>query len=61
MSTFLQTALAAEAHWQFVHEGENLNSAKSLKMPYRNPEANNFQERRAEFETNVDVDQKVSV
>jgi hypothetical protein len=32
--TFLQTALAAEAHLahgQFVHEGANLNCAKSLK------------------------------
>jgi hypothetical protein len=31
------------------------------KIPYRNPETNNFQDRRAELETKVEVDQKESV
>jgi hypothetical protein len=30
-------------------------------MPYRNPETNTFQDRGAEFESEVDVDQKESV
>jgi hypothetical protein len=30
-------------------------------MPYQNLETNNFQDRRAEFDAKVDVDQKESV
>jgi hypothetical protein len=62
-STFLQAALAAEAHLadgQFVHAGENLNCAVT-KIPYRNPETYSFQDRRTERETKLDVDQKQSV
>jgi hypothetical protein len=45
----------------FLREGENLNCAKSLKIPYWNLETNNFQDRRTEFETKLDMDQQETV
>jgi hypothetical protein len=55
-STPLQTTLAADAHLaerQFLHEEQTFNSAKSLIYRAGTRETNNFQNRRAEFQTKV--------
>jgi hypothetical protein len=59
----LQTTLAADAHLaegQFLHEEHTLNNAKSL-IPSRNSGINNFQNRRADFETKVNLSKKESI
>jgi hypothetical protein len=44
----------------FARGGE-FEQCKVSKIPYRNLETNNFQDRRAEFETKVGMDQKENV
>jgi hypothetical protein len=38
-----------------------IGTVQVSEIPYRNPETNNLQDRRAEYETKVDVDQKEGV
>jgi hypothetical protein len=59
MSTSLQT-LAADAHpaeGQFSHDKQTLNRAKS-DTPSRNSKTNNFQNRRREIRTKVNLNKK---
>jgi hypothetical protein len=51
--------LEVEAHP--ADGGGEFELCKVSIIPYWNPETNNFQDRRAEFETKVDVNQKESI
>jgi hypothetical protein len=57
-STSLPTTLAADAHLaegQFLHEEQTFNNAKISEILSRNSETNNFQNRRGDFETKVNL------
>jgi hypothetical protein len=63
-STSLQTTLPSDRHLaegQVLLEELTLNNAKSLAIPNRNSVTNNFQNRRAEFQTKVILSKNESI
>jgi hypothetical protein len=50
------------AEGQFLHEEQTLNNAMQIfDIPSRNSETNNFQNRRADFQTKVNLSKKESI